>query len=148
MILTKKKPGKYNIVVTATDIGGNQTLAGPMNIFIDSDSDLPICSITNPRQNMSLPGNLNIVGTCVDDDAVERVEIILDEDTENPLICEGKEFWSYYLDTNNLAEGRHTLSVYGIDVNGVVGNSQKVVWHLNRRNPVTEVQSHSMGMLV
>lgn len=146
--INEKKPGKYNIVVTATDIGGNQTLAGPMNIFIDPDSDLPICSITNPRQNMSLPGNLNIVGTCVDDDAVERVEIILDEDTENPLICEGKEFWSYYLDTNNLAEGRHTLSVYGVDVNGVVGNSQKVVWHLNRRNPVTEVQSHSMGMLV
>lgn len=143
-----KRAGKYNVVVTATDIGGNVTTAGPLNIFIDPDSDLPVCSITNPRMHMCLPGNLNIVGTCVDDDAVERVEIILDDDEENPLVCEGKDFWSYYLDTTTMAEGRHTLSVYGIDINGVKGKEQKVTWHLNRRSPVTEVTSHDMGMLV
>ncbi|NLM01167.1 MAG: hypothetical protein GX220_06920 [Treponema sp.] len=146
--ISRKKTGKYNIVVTATDIGGNDTLAGPFNVFIDPDSDLPVCSITNPRQDMCLPGNLNIVGTCVDDDAVERVEIILDGDKNNPLICEGKDYWSYYLDTNDMAEGPHTLSVYGIDINGVKGKPQNVTWHLNRRSPTTVVNSHEMGMLV
>lgn len=146
--INEKKAGKYNIVVTATDIGGNQTLAGPMNIFIDPESDLPICGITNPRQDMSVPGNLNIVGTCVDDDAVERVEIVLDGAEDAPLLCTGKDFWSYYLDTNALAEGPHTLSIYGIDINGVKGHPQNVTWHLNRRAPSTEVSSHTMGMLV
>ena len=36
------KPGKYNILVTATDLAGNQALAGPYNLYIDPDSDLPV----------------------------------------------------------------------------------------------------------
>ncbi|HPX48322.1 MAG TPA: hypothetical protein PK408_08985, partial [Treponemataceae bacterium] len=36
--ISEKKPGKYNILVTAEDLAGNQTLAGPYNMFIDPDS--------------------------------------------------------------------------------------------------------------
>lgn len=146
--LTEKKEGKYNILVTATDIGGNVAQGGPYNLFIDPDSDLPIAGITNPLSGMVVPGNLNIVGTCIDDDAVEKVEIIIDGDFENPIIAEGKDFWSYYLDTNSMEEGRHTVTVCGIDINGVRGKSKSVAWHLNRRVPDTRVESHSMGMLV
>ena len=76
--INEKKEGKYNIYVEAKDKGGNTEIAGPYNLFIDPDSDYAISGITNPINNMRVPGNLNIVGTCVDDDAVAEVWLILD----------------------------------------------------------------------
>lgn len=150
--INEKKPGKYNIVVTATDKGGNTGLAGPFNIYIDPESDLPVSGITNPSEQMRVPGNLNIVGTCVDDDGVDQVWLILDGDKENPVLADGKEFWSYYLDTTQLEEGPHTIEVYGTDINvgdeKKTGHSTKVTWNLDRRQPVTEVTNHTLGELV
>ncbi len=145
--ISQKKPGKYNILITAEDLAGNQGFAGPYNIFIDPDSDLPVTQITNPLNDMRVPGNLNIVGTSVDDDAIEFVEIILD-DSDTPARAEGKEFWSFYLDTTTLAEGAHTISVYGVDVNGVRGHPHTVTWHLDRSRPETSVTNLEMGALV
>ncbi|NLM01170.1 MAG: hypothetical protein GX220_06935 [Treponema sp.] len=146
--LTSRRQGKYNILVTATDIGGNTAIAGPYNIFIDPDSDLPITGIANPLNGMTVPGNLNIVGTCVDDDGVGKVYIIFDGNKDEPIIAQGTEFWSYYLDTKDLNEGPHTIEVYAEDIYGVVGKSQKVTWNLNRQMPVTKMTSHTMGTLV
>ncbi|MBE6349458.1 MAG: hypothetical protein E7062_01725 [Spirochaetaceae bacterium] len=146
--ISEKKTGKYNIVISAQDVGGNTSLVGPFNIAIDPKSDLPIVGITNPLNGMRVPGNLNIVGTCIDDDAVERVEIILDNDTENVIVAEGKDFWSCYLDTTTLMEGLHTITVYGIDINGLRGNAVSSTWHLDRRLPETEIKNHGMGDLV
>lgn len=144
--LTEKKPGKYNIFVTAKDLGQNVSVAGPYNITIDPDSDLPITSITNPIPEMRVAGNLNIVGTSIDDDAVDHVEIIIDDG--EPVIADGHEFWSYYLETGNLAEGKHTVKVYGVDIFGVQGHADVVSWHLDRHTPETELLSHEQGVLL
>lgn len=163
---TEHEPGKYNVLVTAEDKAGNKTVAGPFNIYIDPKSDLPVSGITNPVENMRVPGNLNIVGTCVDDDKVTEVWLILDGDEANPVKAQGTEFWSYFLDTTKLFEGPHTIEVYGID-NGnpdaykdesgkidtsrVVpkkGERTKVTWQLDRRAPVIEVTNLTMGQLV
>ena len=146
--ISQKKSGKYNIMVTVEDSGGNQTIGGPYNIFIDPDSDLPVTGITNPAPSMRVRGNLNIVGTCVDDDAVDFVTLILDGDKENPVRAQGNTFWSYYLDTSGLEEGKHTIEAYGTDINGVVGKSVTTVWHLDRYNPDTTVTNRAMGTLV
>lgn len=146
--LEDKKAGKYNIVVTASDIAGNQGVAGPFNIWIDPESDLPVAGITNPAPNMYIPGNLNIVGTCIDDDGVKYVTIILDGDTEHAVRANGAEFWSYYLDTTGLTEGAHTISVYGTDINGLDGNVVSLTWNLNRHNPETVVNNPGVGDLV
>lgn len=146
--LESRKPGKYNIMVTATDLGGNQQIEGPYNLYVDPNSDLPVAGITNPYPNMRVVGNLNIVGTCVDDDAVKYVELVFDGDEEHPIRAEGAEFWSYYLDTLRLKEGFHTIQVTGYDVNGLPGKPVKVTWQLDRTLPVTEVQERTMGMLV
>lgn len=146
--ITDKKAGKYNIVVTAEDYGGNQGTAGPFNIMIDPDSDLPIVGITNPVTDMRIPGNLNIVGTCIDDDAVGYVELILDGNSDSPIRAEGTEFWSYYLDTTKMAEGQHTIEAYGVDINGVKGHSVHTSWHLDRKQPVTGVENYGIGALV
>lgn len=146
--LSTRKPGKYNIMVKAIDLGGNEALEGPFNLYVDPNSDLPVCGITNPHQNMRIVGNLNIVGTCVDDDAVEYVDLILDGDEEHPVRAKGKEFWSYYLDTTELEEGLHTIKVVGCDINGLVGKPTILSWNLDRRQPVTSVTNQAMGVLV
>ena len=147
-----RKPGKYNIVITARDLGGNTHIEGPHNLWLDPKSDLPICGITNPYPNMRVVGNLNIVGTCVDDDGVSRVDLILDEGTTNEkhVTAEGKEFWSYYLETNDLEEGPHTIKVIGYDINDEprVSNPYVLTWQLDRKQPVTEVLDKAMGILV
>jgi hypothetical protein len=142
-----KKPGKYNILITAEDLAGNQAFAGPHNMYVDPDSDLPVTRITNPLEGMRVPGNLNVVGTCIDDDAVDHVELVFDN-AETPVRANGKDFWSYYLDTNGLSEGPHSISVYGIDINGVKGKPYKVTWNLDRNRPETAVDNISMGSLV
>ncbi len=145
--ISARESGKYNILVTAEDLAGNQTLNGPFNMYIDPASDLPVGRITNPLNGMRVPGNLNIVGTCIDDDAVDYVEIVLDGST-TPIRAQGKEFWSYYLDTNGLAEGPHIISVYGVDVLGVAGKPYTLAWNLDRSRPETTVQNIPMGSLV
>ena len=149
--INEKKEGKYNIYVEAKDKGGNTQIAGPYNLFIDPDSDYAISGVTNPGHNMRVPGNLNIVGTCVDDDGVAEVWLILDGG--EPIKAEGKEFWSYYLDTNDLAEGPHTIEVWGVDINGLSSQEKPkkkafVTWNLDRRKPVTVVENHALGELV
>ncbi len=149
--ISKRKEGKYNAMVIVQDKGGNETVGGPYNIFIDPDSDYTISSITNPINNMRVPGNLNIVGTCIDDDGVDEVWLILDGG--EPIKANGREFWSYYLDTTKLAEGPHTIEVYGIDINGLSSENKpakkhKVTWNLDRRLPVTQVTNMELGTLV
>ncbi|MBR6913375.1 MAG: hypothetical protein IKN34_06170, partial [Treponema sp.] len=103
--LSTKKSGKYNIIVTAKDKGGNTAYGGPFNIYIDPESDRPVVNITNPQPNMRVPGNLNIVGTCIDDDndgKPKRVWLIFDGDEEHKVLANGTQFWSYYLDTTEL----------------------------------------------
>ncbi len=145
---TTNKAAKYNIMITATDIGGNQRIEGPYNIYIDPNSDLPVCGITNPYPNMRVVSNLNIVGTCVDDDSVSYVELIFDGDDDHPIRAEGREFWSYYLDTVNLPEGPHTIQVTGYDVNGLASKPITLTWQLDRTQPITSIEEKTMGMLV
>lgn len=146
--ISDKKGGKYNFVVTVTGKNGKQQLAGPANIFIDPASDLPVVSITNPNTNIDVTGNLNIVGTCVDDDGVGYVELILDGNTERPVRAEGKEFWSYYLDTSNMKEGLHTIEARGVDINGLSGKPLFLQWSFNPHGPVSEITNQSIGALL
>lgn len=142
------KNGKYNVIVTATDFGGNTTYGGPFNIFIDEKSDLPITRITNPVSGMNVSGNLNIVGSCIDDDAVQYVELILDGNIDEPVRASGKEFWQYFLSTEGMEEGLHTIEVYGVDVNGLKGKSSKTSWILDRQTPITEITNIGSGSIV
>ena len=149
--INEKPEGKYNIYAEAKDKGGNTQIAGPYNLYIDPDSDYAISGVTNPAPEMRVPGNLNIVGTCVDDDGVSEVWLILDGG--EPVKAEGKEFWSYYLDTNNLEEGPHTIEVWGVDINGLSSQDKPkkkafVTWNLDRRKPITQVTNHALGELV
>lgn len=146
--INEHKKGKYNFFIEANDKGGNTTTAGPHNIYIDPESDLPIVGFTNPRDNMRIPGNLNIVGTCVDDDAVAYVELIFNGDRERVVRAEGAGFWSYYLDTSKMEDGLYSITAWGVDINGLKGREKTVYWNLDRKKPDILVESHELGQLV
>jgi hypothetical protein len=139
-------PGKYNLVVEGRDKAGNITRATPMNIYVDPKSDLPIAAIINPAPLMRVGGDLHIVGTAADDDGVGKVEISLDGGEY--FAAEGAEFWSYDLKTAAMPEGRRTLDVRAVDVNGLAGPSVRVAFDLDRTKPLASVASPAMGSLV
>ena len=145
--ISGKKKGKYNILIRAVDIAGNEGYEGPFNMYIDPNSDLPIVNISNPKTEAVVIGNINVIGTCVDDDAVDYVELRIDGG-ENIYRAKGKEFWSYYINTENFEEGTHTIEAWGVDINGVKGKSVKNSFYLNRRSPVTGIVNRSVGELV
>jgi hypothetical protein len=146
--IENKKSGKYNYFLEAKDKGGNTAIAGPDNIYIDPESDLPIAKITNPRENMHVQGNLNIVGTCVDDDGVRYVELWFNDDPDTTVRAEGAEFWSYYYDTARFPDKLYSISARGVDINGLPGRETRVNWNLDRKKPDTKVESHELGALV
>ncbi|MDR2159047.1 MAG: hypothetical protein LBP23_03145 [Treponema sp.] len=146
--INERKPGKYNFYIESDDKGGNSTVSGPYNIYLDPESDLPVARITNPAAGMRVPGNLNIVGTCLDDDAVDHVELVFNDDPETTVIPEGKEFWSYYYETAAFPDGLYSITVYGVDINGLRGHPYRVLWNLDRRNPEMTVESPGLGSLV
>ena len=46
--VTGRKPGVYNILVEGSDAAGNTATAGPFNVRIDPETDLPKVSISYP----------------------------------------------------------------------------------------------------
>jgi hypothetical protein len=138
-------PGKYNLIIEGRDRAGNTSAAGPYNVYVDPKSDLPVVGVSNPTPGMRVGGDLNIVGTCVDDDGVDRVEVRLDAGEFLP--AEGKEFWSHTFDVSSVPDGPHTLSARGIDVNGVVGLPVSISVNLDTQKPLVRMTSRQSGAL-
>jgi hypothetical protein len=144
--ISKLSPGKYNLLIEGRDKAGNVSTAGPFNVYVDPKSDLPVTGISNPTPGIRVGGDLNIVGTCVDDDGVATVEIRID--SGDWMKAEGKDYWSYVLDVSSTADGRHTVSAHGIDVNGVTGEPVSVAFNLDTIKPLVKITSHASGTLV
>ncbi len=144
--ISDKKPGTYNLYAEGQDVAGNKTIAGPINLYVDPKSDLPIARIANPLQGMRVSGDLNIVGTCTDDDAVERVELQIDGG--DWVVAKGKAFWSYYVKTGDIPDGRRKISVRGVDINGLVGPIQTIQFDMDRARPGATILQPQAGSLV
>ena len=140
------KEGKYNLIVRASDQAGNVRYEGPYNVFVDPRSDLPVARISHPAAGARAASQLEVVGTCVDDDGVQSVRVSLDGG--EPATAKGTEFWSLPLDIASLEDGEHTLSAVGVDVNGLEGPTATVRFQVDKRAPVIRVTSHSSGALV
>ena len=140
------KPGKFNLLIRVVDSAGNIAFGGPFNIIIDPLSDLPVAQINNPLPFMRVGGDLNIVGTCIDDDGVKEVQIRIDE--SDWFTVSGKDYWSYFLKTGDMKDGVHTLFVRGIDVNGLPGMVSAVMFNLDRTKPLHDIGKPEFGKLV
>ena len=161
---TKRKPGKSNYYIEATDKAGNVTLAGPENIFFKPESDLPNTTIINPIPNMRVQGNMNVVGIAFDDDGVKGVELSVTRGNGEEILrvnAQGTDFWSYFLDTSNSeiwTDGNYTITAWSTDITGISGISSDfkskyhkksvINWVLDRKKPETVITSHETGALV
>ncbi|RPJ06426.1 MAG: hypothetical protein EHM28_10105, partial [Spirochaetaceae bacterium] len=144
--VTGLERGTYNIIIRSTDKAGNIRLSDPVNILIDPDSDLPVVSITSPVNNQRVGGSvLNIVGTCIDDDSVAKVEIKIDE--ADFVSAQGTDFWSYSFSTEKMPDGPHTITVRGIDVNSVEGQPAQRVFQIDTQKPAVTITSAQSGVL-
>ena len=165
--IDSKKTGKWNYYLEAIDRAGNTTLAGPENIYIDPESDLPRVTIINPLSLMRVQGNLNIVGIAMDDDGVKSVELVVKRGRDGKgeelvrTTARGTDYWSYFLDTTDpeiWTDGFYTISSWAVDINDLSGISENftakqhkiatVVWNLDRKKPEINVTSHEIGALV
>ena len=146
--ISQKKKGKYNVLITAADVAGNMGQHGPFNLYIDPSSDLPVVNINNPAAEARVTSTVvDVVGTCLDDDGIDYVEIKID-DEEEVYRAKGKEFWSYYINTANLTEGPHTVEACGVDINGVRGLPVKTKFYFDRNPPDTKIVNKGIGELV
>ena len=137
---TKYKPGKWNISVKAIDNNKNESNEEVINIIIDPKSDIPSVNIINPVSKMRVPGNLRIVGTAIDDDAIDKVVLYIDG-SEDEKMCNGKDFWFYDLDTTSMTDGVHSLKVKSIDINGIQSKVVNVSFQLDRKKPAIDVST-------
>ncbi len=140
------KDGKYNLIIRSRDKAGNFSRDESINIYIDSESDIPTVSISSPSQNMRIGGNFNIVGTAGDDDGVDFIEIKLDD---NPYKrAQGGDFWSSFLDISSVPDGKHTITVRVTDINGIMSSEKSVQINVDKLQPVISINSHDNGEIL
>lgn len=143
----KVRPGTWHLSVIAKDSNNNQNKPVEINIKIDPKSDIPTINVINPKPKSRVPGNLMIVGTAYDDDAVSKVTFTLDSELEE-RVCNGTDFWNYDLDTTGLEDGNHKLTFRVTDVNGVKCKPYVVPFVLDRKVPTITLPSMVSGTVV
>ena len=143
--VTGSKPGVYNILVEGSDAAGNTATAGPFNVRIDPETDLPKVSISYPPAGTRIGGRLIMVGTCDDDDAVQRVEWRIDGGEWQ--LAEGKDFWAITMDAGTLLDGTYRIGVRGVDIFDTPGRETTVPLVFDSTIPFVEVDSRQSGAL-
>lgn len=138
--------GEYNLIIRSTDKAGNVSIDGPINIFIDSKSDLPSVSISSPSGNMRVGGNFTVIGTANDDDGIEIVEVRLDD---GPFVkADGSNFWSKFMSVESVPDGVHTVTARATDVNGLKSSEVSVKFNLDKTKPEITITSHTNGEIL
>ncbi len=145
--ISQLKPDTYNLVLRAKDGAGNVSIAGPINFKVDPQSDIPSIRIGSPLPGARSTGNINVVGTAVDDDAIDFVEVQLGDDGE-VLKANGQRYWSYFFNLENLPDGVYKVRARATDTNGKQSPWSEVSFHLDQKKPVARVESHPIGALV
>ncbi|GAB6089052.1 Ig-like domain-containing protein [Spirochaeta dissipatitropha] len=139
--------GLYNIIIQGRDFAGNEYIEGPFNIRIDPESDKPITRIIYPEPGSVVRGTVDVVGVAVDDDAVGRVEVRLNDGAWR-RVDEGTDYWRYQVPANLLDDGLHTIESRAIDINGLEGDVYRTRFLLDTRPPVIRISSHENGSIV
>ena len=140
------EPGTYNLLIRATDNAGNQAFGGPINVQVDPDSDIPGVTISTPSEGAVVADRMVVLGTATDDDEVSQVTVQLDEG--NPVVAQGREFWSASFDLSTAAEGVHTLTAVATDSNGIASEPRSITFSYDGSGPGVTISTPEAGALV
>ncbi len=111
---TKKlDSGMHTFRVSVTDSVGHNSMAS-VTFFIDSEE--PIVEISEMEEPVVLGESIVIRGTAYDDMGIREISLAIDY--EEPVditatLVNGK--WEYHLDTTEISEGKHTITVIAKD---------------------------------
>jgi hypothetical protein len=81
------------------------------------DTTVPAVHIDNPLENALLSGSILFNGTATDDSGVRRVQLLVDSYL-HPRRADGTTTWSYMLDTTDLPDGQHVITIRATDARG------------------------------
>jgi hypothetical protein len=80
---------------------------------IRPSNEFPTVMITSPSDGANVSGVVSIQGTAYDDNAIEKVEVRIDEGEW--IHANGNISWSYAWNTANISNGFHTIQSRGYD---------------------------------
>jgi hypothetical protein len=144
--VTGKKPGTYNILITAKDAAGNEGLGGPFNIKVDPMAGLPEARVVYPEQGQVIREDVNIVGVASARYGVKQVLVKIDD--EEYVELEGSEYWNYHIPAMDLLEGDHTIYVKAIDNQDIMGPEAKINFILDLLPPEIGLIDREIGDLI
>jgi len=144
--VTKRRRGTYNYIVYARDRAGNEAVAGPRNIRIDPRTGAPVARFMYPADNAIIRESINLLGIAAARYSVGQVVVRLDNGEW--LEVSGAEYWSRFIEFNEVPDGRHSFSVQSFDTKGMPSRIEKVNFILDTSPPTIELLSHKVGDII
>lgn len=104
--------GEEEITIKVSD--SEYEISQKLKVKVNPVNDLPSVEINSPKNNEKVSGTIKIEGIAKDvDSTIQKVEIKIDGGEWKDV--EVKENWQYELNTNDLANGEHTIAVRVFD---------------------------------
>ncbi len=142
--LLEIEDAKHFVEVYAEDINGTRSLTVKQEFTVSRSG--PVSQLKTPDIKITQKGMVALQGTSQDPNGVEKV--FLSVDNGNTFYrMEGKEQWSYQLDTSLIQDGIYTLLVRSIDTTGAVGD-YNVLFSVDNKKPEITLTSPLDGSQV
>ncbi|MGA1821366.1 MAG: Ig-like domain-containing protein [Thermoplasmatota archaeon] len=137
---TTKPDGAYKTYAVSYDNVGQSKMSDLITFYIDNNE--PSLSIMQPADEQIIGGDFTI-SVMSEDEFLNRVEYRIDS-TGWENLTGGDPYWSVVLDTTELTDGEHILSVRSRD-NGSHVTSQQISFTVDNTDPVCNVVSPFNG---
>ncbi|MDR0290140.1 MAG: hypothetical protein LBI06_04325, partial [Treponema sp.] len=141
-----KRPGTYNVIISAKDAAGNEGISGPYNIKVDPMAGLPEARVVFPDHGQVIRNDINIIGVASGRYGLKQILVKIDNG--DYIVLDGGEYWSHFIPAMDLAEGRHTISVKAIDDHNLSGPEAKISFILDIDPPLIELLDREVGDII
>ena len=112
--------GTYTITCTVSD-GRGGSAQQSVNVIVDNP---PSVSITNPSNNSTVLGTVNVTASASDDNGISKVEFYIDGSLK---YTDNSSPYNYSWDTTAESEGFHTVKVIAYDTANQTASAQHTV---------------------
>ena len=130
--------GVHQVLTRALDVAGNEV---SVSAVVRVDTVPPVTQFTSHTDEEVVQGNVLLTGNVVDGlSGAAGAEISLDDgNTWKAATVDVNDDWSFTWNSNEVANGRYTLQVRGIDGAGNVGGSTSVTLIVDNGPPSVSI---------
>ncbi|MCR5699506.1 MAG: hypothetical protein K6G52_07680, partial [Treponemataceae bacterium] len=147
MVGTASQPILQGMQFVIMDKAGNVTVLKDWAFTIDNKGDLPVAEIHVPVENAVVTDDFVVSGVVMDDDG--ECKIYYKIDGGNFVQLEGAtSSYNIPIKIANLTDNEHTITVYGQDIHGVIGESVVRSFRVSLEEPKGNVLTPSFDMTV